>query len=309
MQIFHSLEGLPSSVSFASLVIGNFDGLHLGHQMILNKARLDAKNRHAPAALLSFEPHPRQFFNADAEPFRLTLPCDKIRLLQHWDWDIFFALPFDAKIAATSADDFVLDILHRQLRASSLFVGADFHFGAKRQGTPDLLCELGKNCGMDVHIIPQLKDQDGIAYSSTFIREALKAGDVAAARQQLGRYWSISGTVFQGDQRGRQLGFPTANIDMAGYLIPAMGVYAIYAEYQGRMIKGIANIGKRPTIGTERIQLEAHLFDFSDDLYGQELIIHLIQFIRPEQKFVDLAALKSQISKDCENAQVVLNKN
>lgn len=306
MQVITDIHSLSEDAKGCSLAIGNFDGLHLGHQAILNEARMDAQKKDRRVALLTFEPHPRSYFRPESEPFRLTTLRDKIRFLDHMAWDLVFALPFDQQMAKTGAAEFVLHLLKRSIETPSVFVGQDFHFGAERSGSSAVLQELGAKIGIQATIIPQLRDSKDVPFSSTFIRESLKAGDLASAQRQMGRPWSIEGVVTKGDQRGREMGFPTANLSLGSYLRPALGVYAFWTEIEGEKRIGAANIGIRPSVEGTEVRLEAHLFDFDGDLYGQSLVINLVDFLRPERKFSSLFELRTQIEKDCVKAREIL---
>jgi riboflavin kinase/FMN adenylyltransferase len=255
--------------------------------------------------VLTFEPHPRAVFQPDAAPFRLTPAPVKERLLKEIGITNIVVLPFTREFAQMSAQDFVDRTLIGQLNAKHVVAGHDFSFGRNREGTmkklPDMLAPHG--CG--VTEITPLKDEKGEILSATRVREYLKQGATEKAAEILGRNWSVSGTVIKGAQRGRRIGVPTANIALGEYLRPLFGVYAVEAKRAGHenVYRGVANIGVRPTVDGQSQLLEAHLFDFNEDIYGQEWEFALAKFIRPEQKFDDFDALRAQIKLDIEIAK------
>ncbi|HEX2581597.1 MAG TPA: riboflavin biosynthesis protein RibF [Dongiaceae bacterium] len=291
-----------------ALVIGNFDGLHRGHRALLESARRKASRTGLTPALLTFEPHPREFFGKPATPFRLTSRADKIRLLTAWKWPLTFMAPFDQAMAETSAQDFVERVLFEQLNAKALFIGDDFHFGAQRAGTPTLLRDICDRYGIDISIQSKLIDEKGIGFSSTFIRRALREGALADARRQLGRFWTISGTVERGERRGTALGFPTANVALGAYVRPTFGVYAVFGMRGDHMLPGVANLGLRPTFAGQQERLEVHFFDFAGDLYGETVSIAMVDFLRAERSFAGPAELRDQIARDCLAARAVLER-
>src|SRR5579862_56039 len=294
----------------AVVAIGNFDGVHLGHQHVIAAAKKTAAAAAAPFAVLTFEPHPRSVFQPGAPPFRLTPFRAKSLALESLGVELLFTLHFDLDFAKRSAEEFVTEILLAGLGARAVVVGYDFVFGHGRRGTAALLQEEGHRHGFAVEVIPPVSGSDGIVYSSTQIREHLVAGRPRNAAALLGRSWEIEGRVEMGDKLGRTIGFPTANIMLADYLRPAAGVYAVRAgieEGQGtRWFGGAANLGWRPTVGGKDLRLETHLFDFNADLYGKHLRVALIEHLRPEQRFAGLDALKAQIAADCGRARAVL---
>jgi riboflavin kinase / FMN adenylyltransferase len=294
----------------AVVAAGNFDGVHLGHQAVLAEAKALAKALGAPFAVLTFEPHPRVVFQPGLPPFRLTPFRAKSLVLESLGVDLLFTLHFDLAFAQKTAEEFVAEVLVAGLGARAVVVGYDFVFGNKRRGTPDLLTAEGGRHGFAVKIVAPVAAAGGIAYSSTQIREHLVAGRPREAAALLGRPWEIDGRVDVGDKLGRTIGFPTANIDLADYLRPAPGVYAVRAgiEEGGKTDwhDGAANLGWRPTVGGKDLRLETHLFDFSGDLYGKHLRVALIERLRPEQRFAGLDALKAQIALDCQKAREIL---
>jgi riboflavin kinase / FMN adenylyltransferase len=293
--------------------MGNFDGLHRGHALLIGRARDLARAQDRPVGVLTFEPHPRSVFVPAAEPFRLTPFRVKERELARLGVDLLFVQHFDLAFAAKSADDFLSEIIVGAIGASHLVVGWDCTFGKGRRGTPDLLRTAGPERGFGVTVIEPIRGADEIVYSSTQIRELLKEGKPREAAALLGRFWEIDGRVAVGDRRGRTIGFPTVNLGLDEYLRPAFGVYAVRVSgdgpddpFAGRSIDGVANLGLRPTVGTPEPRLEAHLFDTDLDLYGRHLRVALVEFIRPEQKFSGLDALKAQIAADARRAREIL---
>jgi riboflavin kinase/FMN adenylyltransferase len=293
--------------------MGNFDGLHRGHALLIGRARELAQTADRPTAVLTFEPHPRSVFLPTTEPFRLTPFRVKERELARLGVDLLFVQHFDLGFAAKSAEDFLGEIIVDAIGASHVVVGWDCTFGKSRRGTPDFLRAAGPERGFGVTVIEPVRGADETVYSSTQIRALLKAGRPREAASLLGRFWEIDGRVSAGDRRGRTIGFPTANLGLEDYLRPAFGVYAVRVSgdgpddpLDGRTIDGVANLGLRPTVGGLEPLLEAHLFDTDTDLYGRHLRVALIDFIRPEQKFAGLDALKAQIAADAARAREIL---
>jgi len=294
----------------AVVAAGNFDGVHLGHQAVLGEAKALATSLGAPFAVLTFEPHPRAVFQPGLPPFRLTPFRAKSLVLETLGVDLLFTLHFDLAFAQKTAEQFVAEVLVAALGAKAVVVGYDFVFGNKRRGTAALLTAEGAKHGFAVKIVAPVAAAGGVIYSSTHIREHLVAGRPREAAALLGRPWEIDGRVDVGDKLGRTIGFPTANIDLADYLRPAPGVYAVRAGIEdGGKVEwhdGAANLGWRPTVGGKDLRLETHLFDFSGDLYGKHLRVALIERLRPEQRFDGLDALKAQIAADCVQARQIL---
>ena len=310
MQVFRHYENLPDEVRGASIAIGNFDGVHLGHRAVIGEAGRIARDQGIPWAVLSFEPHPRSLFAPNNDPFRLTPFRTKVRHIEELGVDNLIVLHFDKAFAALSADDFVMKVLVEGLGARHVVSGYDFVFGNKRAGNCELLLHKGQDQGFDFTCVSAVDDGETV-YSSTGIREYLKAGNPRAAAQLLGRPFQIEGRVERGDARGRTIGFPTANLLLGEYLRPAHGVYAIRAGIDDgantKWLDGVANYGSRPTFDKKDTIFEAHLFDFDGDLYGRHLRIALIDFLRAEKKFDGLDDLKAQIAIDCDKARQILN--
>jgi len=297
----------------AVLAMGNFDGLHLGHAALIGEARDRARAARRPAAVLTFEPHPRSVFMPDSEPYRLTPLRVKEREIARLGIDLLFVQHFDPAFARKSAESFVEEVLVDAVGAAHIVVGHDCTFGNRRRGTPEMLREAGAAHGFGLTVVEPVRAPDAAVYSATHIRELLRDGKPRQAAAQLGRFWEIDGRVMVGDRRGRTIGFPTVNLGLGEYLRPAFGVYAVRAAgdggddpFGGRVIDGVANIGLRPTVGTPEPRLEAHLFDIEADLYHRHLRASLVEFIRPERKFSGLDELKSQIAADAARARAIL---
>lgn len=304
MQIVRDKEALPQDLRNGVVVIGNFDGVHRGHQAVIGQAQDIAEAEGRPLVVLTFEPHPRSYFRPDDPPFRLTPFGNKAHHIEALEVDGLVALGFDADLAETTAEDFVHKILLEQLGAAHVVVGYDFCFGKGRTGTPDKIEEWG---GIDVTKVSPVASADEEIYSSTIIRNYLRQGKPGHAAALLGRPFEFEGAVNSGAQLGRSIGFPTANVDLDDYLRPLYGVYAVRLgiEEDGHPVwyDAVANLGKRPTVDGLQELLEVHVFDFDRDIYGQVVRVALIEFIRPEMKFDGLDALKAQIADDCHVAQ------
>ena len=303
--VFDDWQSLPAEWTGGVIAMGNFDGVHKGHQALVAGAAEQARALEAPLVALTFEPHPRQFFVADTGPFRLTLIPAKVRLLADCGIQAVLAQRFDPAFAAITAQAFVDNVLLQGMGARHVVCGYDFTFGARRTGNVERLRELAAERAFGITVLDPVM-HEGEIYSSTRIREALRAGWPSEASALLGHHWEIEGAVELGDQRGRTIGFPTANVALGEHLRPRYGVYAVRALVGGTWRIGVANLGKRPTFGKLQENFEVHLFDFSDDIYGQILRVQLIEFIRPEMKFSGLDALKAQIAADGQAARLLL---
>jgi len=309
MKIFRHYENLPDDVKGSVIVLGNFDGFHKGHQMVIGLAGKLARKMSVPLSVLVLEPHPRSFFNAGQEDFRLTSFRTKTHLLEEFGVDSLFVLPFDQKLSQCLAQDFVTEILLNNLNILHVFVGYDYRFGARRGGSAAMLQQMGGMEQFGVTVVEKIMEGDHI-YSSSNIRDGIRAGAVRRSADRLGHWWHVEGHVLHGDQRGRILDFPTANLSVAGYIKPKFGVYAVRVIIESGPAKGVwdgvANIGKRPTFDKDDLILEAHLFDFDFDIYEQLIKVEFVDFIREERKFEGLDALKSQIEKDGQAAKIIL---
>jgi len=290
------------------VALGNFDGVHLGHRALLLEAKRLASELKRPFGALVFEPYPREFFRPNDEPFRLTTFRAKARLLSDVGVEILFVLTFDAQMASMSAQDFVHEVLVRELAATHVVVGKDFRFGKGRGGDVVVLGYMGEMEGFGTTVFAPVIAEGSVKISSSDIRVALKAGKPDEAARLLGHWWRVEGHVAQGEKRGRGLGFPTANLKLEHTLLPAFGIYAVRAHLpDGRVFDGAASFGIRPTFALESPLLEVHLFDFSGDLYGALIAVAFIAYLRPEKKFETLDALKAQIAQDCDDAKRILS--
>jgi riboflavin kinase / FMN adenylyltransferase len=307
--IRHHTE-VPVEARGAAVALGNFDGIHLGHQAVIAEAARIARTQGIPFGVLTFEPHPREFFQPGQPAFRLTPFRIKARQLEAMGVDYLFMLHFDAALAGKSAEAFVVEVLSEGLSVAQVVVGYDFVFGNKRRGNAGLLRELGALHGFAASTVEAATAPDGETYSSTHVREHLCAARPQSATRLLGRPWEIEGRVERGEQLGRKLGFPTANLSLGDYLEPARGIYAVKAGIdEGRATRwrdGVASLGTRPTVNGTRLQLEVFLFDFAGDLYGRHLRVALIEYQRPEVRFPSLEALTAQIGADAELARQIL---
>lgn len=296
----------PPGLSRAVYAIGNFDGVHRGHQAVLARAHKLAESLGAPSAALTFEPHPADFFAGRPVVFRLTPFAEKTAALAACGLTGVVSLTFDAELASLSAEAFIEEVLKRRLDLGALVVGADFHFGKGRSGSPQLLQRAGEALGFRVEIAEKV-EESGEVVSSTAIRRALERGDIAAAEHMLGRPYAISGEIRGGQKLGRKLGVPTANIALPATNRLAFGIYAVRARQGARVLGGVASFGVRPTVDNGAPLLETFLFDFAEDIYGQEMRVEFVDRIRPELKFDSLDALKAAMADDIAAARRILD--
>jgi len=307
VDIVRDWRALPDALKGAAVAVGAFDGVHRGHQAVIAGAREAARALGAPLGVVSFDPHPRRWFQPDAAPFRLMTADQMARALAPLGVDRLYLLPFDAEMAAMSDEAFARQVLAEGLGIRHAAVGFDFTYGKGRTGSPAALGQQGEALGFTVGVQSRVDDPDGLKLSSSAVREALKAGDMARAAAILGRPFAIAGEVIHGDKRGRTIGVPTANVALGDYMRPAYGVYAVRTRLaDGRVIDGVANLGVRPMFRIDQPLLEAWLFDFSGDLYGQIIETELVAFLRGELAFDDLDALKAQIDADAGAARTAL---
>lgn len=288
-------------------VMGNMDGVHLGHQALIARAQGLAQEMERPLSAIVFDPHPRLAFAPDSAPFLLTTLEQKADLLAEHGVETTFALPFNRRLSMLSPADFVDDILGRVLGLAGIAVGAEFCFGRKRSGTAEDLRRLATEKSIRSLIIePVAADGEDQKYASSAARQALRDGEPEKAASILGRPFTVEGVVQKGQQLGRTLDFPTANLPIGPLIHPAKGVYAVTARVRGEMFRGVANFGERPTVDGTGVLLEVHLFDFARDIYGETLRVSLHHFLRREQKFDSLDALKTQIAADGKQAASLL---
>lgn len=319
MRVFRHYSNLPDEARGAVVAIGNFDGIHRGHQAVIGKAGRLARELGAPLAVLTFEPHPRNHFRPDSPPFRLTPFRLKARLIEALEVDCLFVLRFDRALAELSAEAFIAEVLVTGLGVRHVVVGDNFRFGRKRTGDIALLETRGRSNGFGVTCLGRITGPSGASgggtgdpepFSSTHVRDYLANGNPTRAALLLGRYWEIEGRVQRGDRRGRALGYPTANVALGDILLPAFGVYAVRAGIdRGAATNwhaGAANIGIRPMFESERPLLEVHIFDFDRQIYGRHMRVALVDYLRPEMAFDDVEALKAQMAEDCRRARASL---
>jgi riboflavin kinase / FMN adenylyltransferase len=331
MRVQRHYQNTPEDLQGGVVAIGNFDGVHRGHRAVIAEAGQFARAAGVPLVVMSFEPHPRVLFQPDQPPFRLTPFRAKAIQMADLDVDLFMALHFDAEFATKTAEEFIQDVLIDGLKARHVITGYDFVFGKGRAGDAGLLRRTAGEAGFGFTQVPALRldpedgAEEGDIYSSTTIRRHLQEGRPVEAARQLGHWWEIDARVQHGDKRGRQIGFPTANLPLEEYIRPAFGVYAVrvavleetadepvemghvHASSALEWRNGVANLGRRPTIRDgEQELLEVHLLDFDGDLYGIQVRVSMVEFIRPEQKFDGLEALTAQISADRDKARGIL---
>ncbi len=309
MQVFTDLSAYENKGQKWVVALGNFDGVHKGHQAIIARGKKIAQKRGAQMAVVTFEPHPKQYFDKNIRPFRLTPQKSKRFFLSKLGVDAVFELDFNKTIAQIKAEDFIKDILVEKLNITAAVTGYDFHFGENREGCPQKMEAFSLKYNFAYECVDALGDDDGLVWSASRIREALSKGDVKTATHILGRPYILEGEVIHGRALGRTIGFPTANILPEEYKRPMRGVYAVKAKIIKENIwrDAIANIGYRPTVDGDHTLIEVHLLDWSGDIYGQRLRIALLDFIRAEQKFDGIESLKSQINKDVHLAKNIIS--
>jgi riboflavin kinase / FMN adenylyltransferase len=305
------IRGLPPAGAFEggqALTVGTYDGLHLGHQALLARLREHARRLAVPTLMVTFEPMPREFLSPDNPPARLTSLRERWRCLETMPLDGLCVLRFGTATRSLSADQFAV-LLAERLRPAVVVVGHDFRFGRGGGGTAEMLLAAGERLGFGVDIVAPVT-LGGERLSSSAIREALAAGDLARAERLLGRPYTMTGRVVRGEQLGRKLGFPTANLRFAQRKLPVAGIFAVRVRIRGAAdteLRGVASIGTRPTVGGTEPVLEVYLFDFDGDLYGREIAVQCVQYLRPELKFESLDAMVAQIHRDAAQARQLLN--
>ncbi len=306
IQRLDSRETIPDPLRGAVIALGNFDGFHLGHQAVVREAVEWARRESRPVIVATFDPHPVRFFRPDTPPFRLTTLDQRQELFAAAGADAMLVFHFDALFAANTAEDFVVRLLHHRFGAAGVVTGEDFTFGKARGGNLALLHELGARLGIKASSVGPVKLGEEIV-SSSRIRDGLREGDCATAARLLTRPFAIRGVVQHGDKLGRTIGYPTANLPLGSYLRPRYGIYAVTGRLaDGTTLKGAANLGIRPTFDPPKELLEAYFFDWSGDLYGQEIEVAFHHFLRPEAKFDTLDALTAQMELDCAKARELL---
>ncbi len=310
LRLYRHHERLPESAQGAVVTIGNFDGIHRGHQTLIAKAGRLAREFEAPHGLLTFEPHPASVFKPDQPPFRLTSFRTKVQLLDSLGLDLVFPLHFTRDFAKLTAEDFARDVLAGGLKVRHVVVGSNFRFGNRALGDVELLEALGRQHGFGVTAVQLIQEEGTAPYSSSLVRDYLKEGNPTRAALVLGRYFEIEGRVRHGAKRGRDLGYPTANLSVGPLLRPAYGVYAVRVSFarkgQTKWLPAVANFGINPMFPLEEPHLEVHLFDFDGDLYGRHLRVALVDYLRPEETFDSLEALTAQMAEDSRRARETL---
>lgn len=307
IKTYNDYKDIQAQDRDAVVVIGNFDGVHRGHQILVARAREKALEMGKKLAVLTFSPHPREVFKADEKPFRLSDDAQKQFLLgEICQVDILYTLSFTKEFASISADDFINQVLIQGLGAAHIVIGHDFCFGKMRGGNAQT---LKNHPELNVSIIDVLSDEKGTVFSSSEIRNALRRGDVDTANDLLGWKWYIEGEVVHGDKRGRELGYPTANMSLGRFLVPAFGIYAVRVQIEGddTWYQGASNIGIRPMFRSEVPLCETFIFDFDQDIYGKNIKVMPVKFLRGEAKFESLDALIIQMEKDCKKAREILS--
>jgi riboflavin kinase / FMN adenylyltransferase len=307
MRIVRSWKGLPSADRGASVALGNFDGVHRGHQQVIALAAEAARRLEAPLGVVTFDPHPRRIFQPNAPSFRLMSAEQLAQALADLGVDLLYILPFDRQLADLTDHDFAQAVLHEGLGVRHVAVGFDISFGKGRTGSPQTMRRYGEELGFGVSIAEAVGGNAGEKFSSTAVRDALRLGRPEEAARILGRPFTIKGEVVRGRELGRTLGFPTANIELADYVRPRLGVYATRTRLpDGREIPGVASIGVNPTVGGNAPRLEVWLFDFDEDLYGQVVETDLVAFLRDEAHFDGVEALTAQVMADAAQARTLL---
>jgi riboflavin kinase/FMN adenylyltransferase len=297
-KVLHGWKTLGPADKGAAVALGNFDGVHLGHQRVIAEAAAAGRRIGAPLGVISFEPHARMHFEPDAPPFRLATPAQLARTVERLGAERLYLLPFGVEMANFSDHDFVAEVLVAGLGVRHVAVGFDITFGKGRTGDPASMIRYGQEFGFTVSVAEAVA-VDGVKISSTAVREALREGRPAVAAAIMGRPFAIEGVVQKGRQLGRKLGFPTANVLLADYVAPCFGVYATRTRLaDGRRLGGVANIGVNPTTGIVEPRLEVWLFDFDEDIYGETIETELLAFLRPEEKFASIEAMVEQIWRD-----------
>jgi riboflavin kinase/FMN adenylyltransferase len=307
LKIVHGWKDLAPEERGAATALGNFDGVHRGHQQVIAEAAKAALALKAPLGVITFDPHPRRLFRPGEPAFRLMTIAQQARVLSGMGVDILYLLPFDFQMASFSDKEFVEQVLVEGLGVKHVAAGFDISFGKGRTGSPEALSAYGRQNGFGVSIAEPVASQAGDKFSSTAVRDALRDGQPETAARILGRPFAIEGVVRRGQQLGRQLGFPTANVEIVDYVVPKLGVYATRTRLpDGRVVPGVANLGNNPTTGMVETRLETWLFDFDEDLYGQVIETQLIAFLRPELKFDGIALMIAQIRLDEAQARAIV---
>ncbi len=304
MRIIRDYSNCPQEAKNSVVTLGNFDGIHKGHGYILDQVKNFSTQQNLPSGIITFEPHPLKILKQDKTPSRITPFVHKAELLKAYGIDNLFCIKFSEVFSKMTAENFVKDILVGALSVRHVVIGHDFIFGHNREGNPEYLRKMAAQYNFGFTEIAQVED-NGTRFSSTRIREAVRKGDMETAEKLLGRPFSIRGKVISGEKRGAKLGFATANLALKEYIRPAYGVYTCVTVLDGKDYPGVANIGINPTFSIKKEVLEAHIFNFNQDIYGKKIEVQLKHFLRPEQKFKDVEELKIQINKDVRKAKEI----
>jgi riboflavin kinase/FMN adenylyltransferase len=305
MKVVHGYQDVPEDARGAALAIGNFDGVHRGHQALAREAIAQAKKAGTASGVLLFEPHPREFFHPEEPHFRLTPLAEKLEIFEELGLDLAIVLSFDAALANLPAQDFVTKVLVNALDVRHVVIGHDFYYGKGRAGTPETLREAAETENFGITVLDPVAE-DGEAFSSSGLRLRLAQGDVEGAARVMGRWWRVRGPVVGGAKRGTGLGFPTANVPLPRGTGLGHGIYAVRTYVDGRCHDSAAYLGTRPTYDNGMPVLEVFLFDFDGDLYGKEIVVEFVGFVRPDRKFETSEALVAQMQRDCARAESIL---
>ncbi len=286
------------------LTIGNFDGFHNGHQEILKILKKTSIKKKLLSAVMSFDPHPRSFFNKDIENFNIYTKKDKLKFLKDFGIDIYINFIFDKKLSEYSSNEFIENILVKKLNIKNLIVGSDFKFGKDRTGNIDILNNFSKIYNYEINLVNTVNMKNKKEkYSSSLIRKDIEDGNFESVSKSLGRYWHMTGKIVEGQKKARKINFPTANMQPDNHILPKKGVYCVEVVHSGKKYFGISNFGVRPTVDGSKLLLETHIFNFNEDIYGNELTVRFLTFIRPEEKFDNFELLTEQIKKDIKTAR------
>lgn len=311
MEFVTHLEAIKEPYTNAVVTVGNFDGVHIGHQALFHSVVEHAHHINGTAVAMTFDPHPMKVLSSEGQPPKITLAEQKVELIEKTGIDVLVCIPFTKTFAAITAQSFIEDLMIKKLGMRAIVVGKDYSFGRNREGDLDMLQRMGADLGFEVMVIDWIHGANGKArrISSTQIRQSVMAGDMEEAKRMLGRYYQIRGIVAGGRNRGgRLLGFPTANINLQDELCPKTGIYAVTVEHDGVSYPGVANIGYSPTFDDHLFTIEVHLIDFDKDIYSDRIRVNFIRRLRDEIKFESIDALSAQIKKDVDHARAILSE-
>tara|TARA_B100001939_G_scaffold333291_1_gene333128 strand:- start:440 stop:1369 length:930 start_codon:yes stop_codon:yes gene_type:complete len=304
VKIFKLDTETPFTKDSLCLTIGNFDGFHNGHQEILKTLKKISIDKKLLSAVMSFDPHPRSFFNKDVNNFNIYTKKDKLNFLKDFGIDIYINFAFDKKLSEYSSNEFIDKILVNKLNIKNLIVGSDFKFGKDREGNVDILNSFSKIYNYEINLVNAVNIKNKKEkYSSSLIRKDIEDGNFENVSKSLGRYWHMTGKIVEGQKKARKINFPTANMEPDNHILPKKGVYCVEVVYSGKKYFGISNFGVRPTVDGSKLLLETHIFNFDEEIYGNELTVRFLTFIRSEQKFGNFDLLTEQIKKDIETAK------